>query len=387
MSEAEQRDASLYLVGGPVRDLMLHRRSWDLDLVTEGDVEALATGVAEAVGSKAALHRRFGTATVKFEGARLDLATARRETYARPGALPTVMSGTIEEDLGRRDFTINAMALGLSGRHNGQLLDPSGGLDDLTKGVVRVLHQRSFVDDATRIFRAVRYEQRLGFRLESETRRRLLDALDDGMLATVSADRLRHEIELILAEDVPVRTLLRAGELGVLHSLYTPLKEAEWIRAFDEEAESLTLVAALAYMMSTEGAQAFVARLNMPSAWAGAVMGMTRLASDVPKLKTSDLPPSMLYRTLEGRPMASIDALARLTPKAVLRERLIDYSENLRFVQPILRGGDLIALGATQGPVVGEILRRIRDARLDGEARTVEEERALALRYLADLRA
>ena len=317
----------------------------------------------------------------------MDLATARRETYARPGALPTVTAGTIEEDLGRRDFTINAMALGLSGRHNGQLLDPSGGLDDLTKGVVRVLHRGSFVDDATRIFRAVRYEQRLGFRLESETQRRLLDALDEGMLATVSADRLRHEIELILAEDVPVRTLLRAGELGVLHSLYTPLGRAEWIRAFDEEAESLTLVAALAYMMSTEGAQAFVARLNMPSAWAGAVNGMARLASDVPRLEDPDLSPSMLYRTLEGCPMASIDALVRLTMNAVLRERLIDYSENLRFVQPILRGGDLIALGVTQGPEVGEILRRIRDARLDGEARTVDEERALVLRCLADLRA
>ena len=142
------------------------------------------------------------------------------------------------------------------------------------------------------------------------------------MLATVSADRLRHEIELILAEDVPVRTLLRAGELGVLRSLYAPLGRAEWIRAFDEEAESLTLVVALTYPMSPEEAQGFVARLNMPSAWAGAVMGMTRLASDVPRLEDPDLSPSMLYRTLEGCPMASIDALARLTPKAVLRERL-----------------------------------------------------------------
>ena len=187
---------------------------------------------------------------MKCEGARLDLAMARKETYARPGALPTVTAGTIEEDLERRDFTINAMALGLVGRHEGRLLDPSGGLTDLTDHVVRILHPVSFEDDATRIFRAIRYEQRLGFRLESETQSRLSDALNDGMLATVSADRLRNELQLILAEDVPVRTLLRAGELGVLHSLYAPLRQAEWLKAFDEDTEPLTLIAALAFSMS-----------------------------------------------------------------------------------------------------------------------------------------
>ena len=166
-SEAERLDAPLYLVGGPVRDLLLRRPSTDLDLVAEGNVEVLARRVAEAVGSKALLHRRFGTATVKSNGVRLDLATARKEVYARPGALPSVTTGTIEEDLQRRDFTMNAMALGLSGRHVGRLLDPAGGFADLTQGVVRILHKRSFEDDATRIFRAIRYEQRLGFRLDS----------------------------------------------------------------------------------------------------------------------------------------------------------------------------------------------------------------------------
>ncbi len=387
LSEAVRQNVSLYLVGGPVRDLILHRRSEDLDLVTEGDTKALAKGVAEAAGAKAVLHPQFGTATVESEGGRLDLAMARQETYARPGALPTVAAGKIEEDLERRDFTINAMALGLAGRHEGQLLDPSGGLTDLTESVVRILHRGSFEDDATRIFRAIRYEQRLGFRLESDTLSRLSGALDNGMLATVSADRLRHELQLILAENAPVRTLLRAGELGVLYSLYAPLRKADWLRAFEERTEPITLVAALAFLMCQNEAQGFIARLNMPTEWAEAVTGMVRLLSDAPRLEDPMLAPSTLFRTLECQPLAAINALLQLTPSAVVRERLAHYSESQRFVQPILRGGDLLALGVPQGPWVGEILRRIQDARLEGMVTTLDDERALVLRCLAGLQA
>ena len=387
LSEARRRKAHLYLVGGPVRDRMLNRRSEDLDLVTEGDTEALAMGVAQAVGSKAVFHRQFRTATVKCEGARLDLAMARKETYARPGALPTVTAGTIEEDLQRRDFTINAMALGLAGRHEGRLLDPSGGLTDLTEGVVRILHRGSFEDDPTRIFRAIRYEQRLGFRLESGTLSQLSDALAAGILATVSPDRLRNELQLILAEDVPVRTLLRAGELGVLHGLYAPLGQADWLRELDEEAEPLTLFAALAFRMSQMEGQGFIARLNMPTEWAEVVTGMVQLSSDAPRLKDPTLSPSGAFRTLESCPIAAINAFMLLTPSVVMRERLAHYSESQRFVQPLLRGGDLLALGVPKGPQMGEILRRIQDARLEGEVTTLEEERALVLRCLADLQA
>lgn len=367
--------------------MMLHRLSEDLDFVAEGDTEALATGVAEAVGSKAVLYPQFGTATVKCEGARLDLAMARKETYARPGSLPTVTVGTIEEDLDRRDFTINAMALGLVGRYEGRLLDPNGGLTDLTDGVVRILHPASFEDDATRIFRAIRYEQRLGFCLESNTLLRLSDALNDGMLGTISADRLRNELKLILAEDAPVRTLLRAGELGVLLRLYAPLRQVEWLKAFDEEAEPLTLIAALAFCMSNTEGQGFITRLNMPSEWAEVVTGMVQLSSALPKLEDSRLSPSRLFRTLEGCPMAAISALSRLTPSPIVRERLAHYSESQRFVQPHLRGDDILGLGVPQGPQVGEILRRIQDARLEGEVTTPEDERELVLRCLADLQA
>ena len=388
--EARRQNAPLYLVGGPVRDLLLRRPSADLDLVMEGEVEILARQVADAVGSKAVIHRRFGTATVKHEGTRLDLATARRETYARPGALPTVTAGTIEEDLRRRDFTINAIALGLSGRHDGRLLDPIGGLDDLSRGVVRILHGRSFEDDATRIFRAVRYEQRLGFRLDTDTNTRLTDALAVGMLSTVSADRLRRELELILEEEQSVQTLLRAGELGVLHSLYASLGQGQWLRALsegEEGKEPIVLIAAIACPMSFEEGQGFIARLNMPSVWAKAVTGMVRLVSAMPTLENPNLSPSMLFRTLEDCQVASIRALMGLTRSTLVKERLAHFLEGQRFVRPLLSGNDLIALGVPQGPKIGEILRRIRDARLEGKVTTRDDERALVLRCLAGLQA
>ena len=160
----------LYLVGGPVRDLVLGRSSEDLDLVVEGDAARLAGKVGERLSAKVVIHRRFGTATVKVDKNRLDLATARKETYSRSGALPKVMPGSIAEDLHRRDFTVNAMALGISGPLAGELLDPTSGLKDIEQGIIRSIHRGSFQDDATRIFRAVRYEQRLGFRMATETR-------------------------------------------------------------------------------------------------------------------------------------------------------------------------------------------------------------------------
>ncbi len=365
-----------------MRDLMLRRKCQDVDLVTEGDVDALAMGIAEAVGSKPVLHRRFGTATVKLGETRLDLAMARKEKYVSPGALPAVAAGTIEEDLLRRDFTINAMALGLTGRHEGRFLDPSGGMADLSRGEVRILHKKSFVDDPTRIFRAIRYEQRLGFHLDSNTLENLAEALTGGVLATVSADRLRRELELIMEEERPVRTLMRAGELDVLRSLFPPLGEVEWIQAFDEDVESLTLVAALAFRMNPEEGLGLVARLNMPPAWSEAVTGMGRLKSLMPDPEESEMTHSELYRMLEGCPISSIDALRYLSPNEIVRGRLDHFMTSLRYEKPILRGGELIELGVSQGPKVGKILRMIQDARLDGEVASREDERTLVRRLL-----
>ena len=386
LHEASRLNASLYLVGGPVRDLLLRRSSTDLDLVTEGNAEMLARRIGDAVGSKAVVHSRFGTATVKSNGERLDLTTARRETYEHPGALPTVSAGTIDEDLQRRDFTVNAIALGLTGRHKGRILDLTGGLGDLRRGLVKILHSGSFQDDPTRIFRAIRYEQRLGFRLEDDTKQRLVDALEGGMLSTVSADRLRRELALILEEVHPVWTLVRAGNLGVMQSLYSPLRQVEWLRGYDESQEKSdppTLLAALAYPMNELEAQGFIGRLNMPTSWSDAVTGMTQLATLEPVLDGANLSPAELFRRLEDKPLASIRALMSLTDSPVVKRRLSCHLGRQRFVRPMLRGGDLVALGVTEGPRVGEILRLLLEARLEGEIATLEDERAMVMQWLA----
>ena len=162
---ANQRGTAIYLVGGPVRDLLLDLLPGDLDVAVEGDAIDLATHLAAAADLRIVRHARFGTATVSGDGAHIDLAPARSETYEAAGALPTVHPSSIDDDLHRRDFTVNAMAFALNGNAVGRLLDPAGGRANLDAGLIRVLHDASFQDDATRILRAARYEARLGFRI------------------------------------------------------------------------------------------------------------------------------------------------------------------------------------------------------------------------------
>jgi tRNA nucleotidyltransferase (CCA-adding enzyme) len=221
------KNLQLYLVGGVVRDLMLRQSNFDLDLVVEGDAIALAKEFTEKVGGKLTVHTMFNTAKLSLGKWSIDIAMARTETYAKPGALPSVKPGTIKTDLFRRDFTINAMAVCLSTENYGELIDLYGGLNDLNNKLLRILHEKSFIDDATRIWRAIRYEQRLGFQIEPETLKLL--KRDVPILKTVGGYRLRRELELVLAEKEPEQILLRADKLGVLKELHPPLKADDWL--------------------------------------------------------------------------------------------------------------------------------------------------------------
>ena len=214
---AADRASPLYIVGGRVRDLLLERPAADLDLVVEGDALDLVCALALDQGGEAVVHPRFGTATYRTGTLRFDLATARTETYPRPGVLPDVRPGPIEEDLARRDFTVNAMALRLSPPNAGTLLDRFGSRQDVEDGLIRVLHEGSFVDDPTRIMRAIRYEQRLGFRIEPSTLALL--SRDLHLLPSVGVDRLRRELDLFLMEPAPELPLLRAESLGVISTI------------------------------------------------------------------------------------------------------------------------------------------------------------------------
>jgi tRNA nucleotidyltransferase (CCA-adding enzyme) len=208
-----------HLVGGAVRDLLLGGQTVDLDVAIEGDARAVARELAQRLGGEAVEHERFGTATVRAGELALDLATTRRERYVEPGALPEVEPAALAEDLGRRDFTINAMALGLTGDDLGVLHDPHGGSEDLEQGVIRVLHGRSFIDDPTRLLRALRYEARFGFHMDEQTERLAREAAAGAGFSTVSGPRVRDELLDLLAEDNAPAAVERLHELSLDRAL------------------------------------------------------------------------------------------------------------------------------------------------------------------------
>ncbi len=213
-----------YLVGGSVRDLLLERApDSHLDLAVEGDARSVARALADRLTGEGREFERFGTAVVEVDGFEYDLASTRRETYDAPGALPRVEAAGLSEDLARRDFAVNAMAIGLKGDDLGHLYDPHGGLSDLDSGLLRVLHEQSFSDDPTRLLRGVRFEARLDFGLEHDTEVRAREAVGSGALATVSADRVGRELMKVLQEEAAPTAVRRLGELEIDRALHPAL--------------------------------------------------------------------------------------------------------------------------------------------------------------------
>ena len=373
----------VYLVGGPVRDWLLGLPGRDLDFVVEGDAPSLARILAGKVGGRVTVHDRFGTATVILDETRIDLVTARSEAYPVPGALPVVKPSTIREDLARRDFTINAMALPLGGGVD-SLEDPFYGISDLKGGLIRTVHPLSFVDDPTRLFRAVRYEQRLGFRLEAGTKEQFLVSVKARHCDTVSGDRLRHELERILDEASPEKVLTRAAELGLLSAVALNPMAVETVSRWAKVVESDTGVrptghapwlAALAYSLSVTDGEHFIRRLNLRASWAKTVRDVIVLRGMESSLGKPGLPASELFRMLEGIDEESIAACAALTDSPKAAENLKFYQGELRNVATVLKGGDLLDLGVPPGPTVGRALAMLRNARLDRQVGSEEEER------------
>jgi tRNA nucleotidyltransferase (CCA-adding enzyme) len=379
----------LYLVGGVVRDLLLGRSSLDLDLVVEGEALKLAAALAEHYPGRWVAHRRFGTAKLRHGNWSIDLATARSESYSRPGALPTVRPGTIQEDLFRRDFTINAMAVHLDPAHYGELLDPYGGKRDLEAGLIRILHQKSFIDDATRMFRALRYEQRLGFRLEQSTETRLRQ--DVALLDTISADRIRHELELIFKEERPELALRRAGELGLLGVLLSGLGGNGWLaEKFAQARKSChpttppipLYLALLVYRLTETDVERFMQRINPMANLAQVLRETIRLKGQQESLEAEKLAPSAVFHLLGGYSLEAVQANALATSSERAKEWLELYLNKLHHIKPSLNGEALLALGVAPGPRMGQILQALQDARLDGKVENEQQEKALVKEWL-----
>lgn len=335
----------VYLVGGAVRDLLLGRGRADVDLVVEGDPERLAAALGAAPYAN---HDRFGTLKLELDGHELDIATARSESYPRPGALPVVEPGAgLEDDLARRDFTLNAMALPLRGEP--RLVDPYGGLADLETGLLRVLHPASFGDDPTRAIRAARYAARLGLELEGETER-LLRATD---AATVSEDRWRAELRRLAAEPSAQQGFEKLAGWGLLEL------DAGWD----------VLAAGLPELLADSP---WVGEVDFAEAWLMAALGPWGGAEELAGADPTQ--PSQAWSLARGH-----DPTELLLARALGAEWLDDYMGVWRNVELEIDGADLIAAGVPEGPALGRGLAAALRRKLDGEVSGREAELAAAL--------
>lgn len=385
-SLAETLGMSCYLVGGSVRDLLLGKSINDLDIIVEGDAIALAERLVEVYGGRHTPHFKFRTAFwhVPNFGHVVDLITARSETYEKPGALPTVKPSTIEDDLARRDFTINAMALRLDGAGLGEILDPLEGQADLERGVIRVLHPNSFIDDPTRIFRAIRYESRYGFAVEPATLA-LIDSKALKVLEWLSGERVRNELDLILDENSADNILARALELGVLNAVHPTMPGFEKAYAefldmdsgLDVQADRRTMGYILWFMDLTEEEIFLLGnRLDFSNELSLAVWAGAQLKRSLPHL-TGAKPSEWAY-ALEKLPLLSIYAVYLVTRE----NALLSYISIWRHVRAQTTGEDLKKLGLAPGPRFGEVLNRLRAAWLDGEVTNDTQEKDLLAKLI-----
>jgi tRNA nucleotidyltransferase (CCA-adding enzyme) len=413
---AYEQKAAFYIVGGFVRDLLLERPSQDFDLVVEGDGIALASKLQEKYGGRLTTHSRFGTSKWLIANIRkelvevlhepnhaddlpdfLDFISARTEFYTHPTALPTVERGSIKLDLHRRDFTINTLAIRLDGNHYGELHDYWGGFNDLLEGLVRVLHSLSFVDDPTRMLRAVRFEQRFDFQIEKRTQELLHEARS--LISQISGDRIRHELDHILDEDQRVRILERMSELELLKAINPALA---WDEVSRENLQKLSRLhenpliglkldlkqgihlRKLAYILwvihlPIEKIHTIIRRLRFPASQSRLILSASQLWKDLPWFSTAKL--SQIASRLEDVPPLATYAVFLAARDEQFCTNLKAYLERVNSIAPTITGYVLKEHGLPPGPIYKRILGSIRDGWLDGKIETIDQERA----YLDEL--
>jgi tRNA nucleotidyltransferase (CCA-adding enzyme) len=372
-----------YLVGGAVRDLLRGARPMDLDLTVEGDATSAARAVGSRLDREVHEHGRFGTAVMRND-TDVNFAMTRRETYPVPGALPEVEEAPLAEDLARRDFGVNAMAIGLTGDDLGHLYDPQGGVADLDGRAVRVLHDASFVDDPTRLLRALRYEARLGFAMEPDTERLAITAIEGGALATVSGVRVGDQLMLLLAEERVGRAMERMTGLGMDVAMHPELRaDPELVASAALGAVTIgadRALAALAALCSSAPAELdlWLADLGLHAARRDAVSRAARVGPRLAaELRARAHTPSELASLLRREPPEALAlALAMQAPP----DDVLRWVSELRDVRLEITGDDLTAAGVPEGPRLGRALDETLARKLDGLVNGREEELEQALR-------
>jgi tRNA nucleotidyltransferase (CCA-adding enzyme) len=374
---AAEKKIRLYAVGGFVRDLLLGRENDDLDLMVEGDAVVLARQVARELGGKFVKHEKYLTASIKFEcGNKLDLATARREVYVRPAALPEVAESKLKSDLYRRDFTVNSLALRLNDRLEGTVVDFFGGRQDLEGRKIRVLHNHSFFDDPTRILRAVRFEQRLGFTIEPHTQQLMKAALEADVFSMTYSERLAEEIRLSLSEHDPIKVFKRLDKLKVLKAINPELsfnkkvqkriqKALDFMGEFPDVVPSdvrwLVPLMLIGFELSEKGRRELVERF-----------GWERVPWPDPADKTLEavggqkLSCSEIAAIFDRFPQTHLAVMAGLSGRSLFQKRLRHYLRVTKNMKPMLNGRQVLEAGISPGPEVAKWKNRALAAQRDG---------------------
>ncbi len=407
---AEEEGFKAYLVGGFVRDLILGVPNLDLDIVVEGDGIKFAEELALRFKAGLVRHRRFGTATVtlgpnskidpstslRVDGERsrtIDIASAREECYPEPACLPSVKSGTVKDDLKRRDFSINAMAISLNQEDYGGLIDFFNGLDDLRYKKIRILHALSFIDDPTRILRAIRFEKRYNFRLEATTLKHLKEAVKLKMLEHVEPQRLRDELILVLKEEWPIKPIKRIQQLAGFSFIHPRLilaknnfqllqsarKQALWFKKAHPQRR--TLEAWLIYLMALFEAlkikdiKAVLETFVFSKGEEKRIITCKKISKNfIHKLSKKEIKPSIIFHSLDSLSYEAILLLKAKYKNKHFNKHIEDFLKIYNSLRLSVTGHDLAKLGFKPGPQYQKIFLKLFNASLDGRIHNKEEE-------------
>jgi len=389
---------SVYAVGGFVRDLLMRVENFDVDIVVEGDGIRLAEEFEKKFPCRIRTHKKFGTAIILFpDGLKVDVATARLEVYDSPAALPTVERGSTKMDLYRRDFTINTLAIQLNPKAFGELIDFFGGVRDIKEKVVRVLHNLSFVEDPTRVFRAIRFEQRLGFQIGKHTQNLMRNAVKMGFMDRLSGGRILSELILILQEGNPIPALKRMRDFNLFHFLHPHLKCDEEVENLFEQIHHVVSWFDLLFLderyerwfiyfyglidFLKEGEiHEICQRLAMNDKIRSKVVEGKRQA-DQSLLQlfswiNSEFQPkrSEIYTVLDPLPTEAKLFMMAKTTQMTTRRHISLYFTQLKDTKPLLKGRDLVQMGIKPGPSIRKGLADLLKARLDEQVITRQDE-------------
>lgn len=400
---ADESGFPVYLVGGIVRDLFLRVSNLDIDIVVEGDGITFAGMVLKRLGGRMTTHQKFGTAVVMLpSGLKLDIATARLEYYDSPAALPTVELSSIKKDLYRRDFTINTLAVRLNRSRFGELIDFFGGLRDIKEKTIRILHNLSFVEDPTRVYRAIRFEQRFGFHISKHTLNLIKAAVKLKLFQKLSGERIYNELVLMFSEAEPVKVLRRMKELDLLKFIHTGLRFGEDVeRLFNSVAEILTwyrllyigtgpekwLVYFMALLdrLKDDVVDDVLNRLVVPGRIKERIRNSRRRSREVlyEFYRKQGLPPSRIYELLHPLDTETLLLMMAKAKQEMAKRYISQYLTHLRGVRVAITGEDLKALGVSPGPRYRRILAQVLDAKLDGFVKDRDDEIELVKRLIA----